>query len=93
MHIFLQGNDPFIPELLRKAVKGIQNWPFFKKLEKSAKFLKGELNPGLLCGSQVQYPQLTRSLDDKLFTFNLEIDTALCSLAADMAPETPEKSK
>ena len=53
---------PSIPELLRKAVKGLQNWPFFKKLEKSAKFLKGELNPGLLCGSQVYVVDTTHKI-------------------------------
>ena len=53
MHIVSQENNLAIPELFRKAVKGLENWPFFKKLEKSGKFLKGALNPGLQSGSQV----------------------------------------
>ena len=53
MQIFSQENNLAIPELFRKAVKGLENWPFFKKLEKSGKFLKGALNPGLQSGSQV----------------------------------------
>ena len=60
---------------------------FFQKVGEKCKIPQGGIEPRPPVWKSGIVPTTHK------ITFNLEIDTALCSLAADMAPETPKKSK